>query len=221
MTAKTKLFLSIFHKAERKYSRSSKRLAAEGWENDWQTLIATIYSAQSRDETTIPVMEKAFNVFPTLESYANSPFSRLMSLTKKINYYKTKSKHSKKTAQELISKFNSQVPGTIESLVTLPGVGRKTANLIITKVHNKEGICVDTHVQRISNVLGIVKTKTPHQTELELQKIAPKKYWGKINRIFVLWGKEVPGRSKQKLVNKLNNKTLSSYHDTNCKNIQK
>ena len=203
MTAKTKLFLSIFHKAERKYSRSSKRLAAEGWENDWQTLIATIYSAQSRDETTIPVMEKAFNVFPTLESYANSPFSRLMSLTKKINYYKTKSRNSKATAQLLLSKFNGKVPDTIEQLITLPGVGRKTANLILSEIHNKDGICVDTHVHRISNVLGLVKTKTPHETEIELEKIAPKKYWSKINRLFVLWGKDVRGRNKNKLLGKL------------------
>ena len=204
MTAKTKLFLSIFHKAERKYSRSSKRLAAEGWENDWQTLIATIYSAQSRDETTIPVMEKAFNVFPTLESYANSPFSRLMSLTKKINYYKTKSRNSKATAQLLLSKFNGKVPDTIESLVTLPGVGRKTANLVLIKIHNKYGICVDTHVHRISNTLRLVNTKTPHETELALQKIAPKRCWNKINRYFVLWGKEVPGRDKERLLSNLN-----------------
>ena len=203
MTAKTKLFLSIFHKAERKYSRSSKRLAAEGWENDWQTLIATIYSAQSRDETTIPVMEKAFNVFPTLESYANSPFSRLMSLTKKINYYKTKSRNSKATAQLLLSKFNGKVPDTIEQLITLPGVGRKTANLILSEIHNKDGICVDTHVHRLSNVLGLVKTKTPHETEIELEKIAPKKYWSKINRLFVLWGKEVRGRDKNQFLNHL------------------
>ena len=203
MTAKTKLFLSIFHKAERKYSRSSKRLAAEGWENDWQTLIATIYSAQSRDETTIPVMEKAFNVFPTLESYANSHFSRLMFLTKKINYYKTKSRNSKATAQLLLSKFNRKVPDTIEQLITLPGVGRKTANLILSEIHNKDGICVDTHVHRLSNVLGLVKTKTPHETEIELEKIAPKKYWSKINRLFVLWGKEVRGRDKNQFLNHL------------------
>ena len=108
----------------------------------------------------------------------------------------------------LIKNFNSKVPDTIEELVTLPGVGRKTANLIITEVHNKDGICVDTHVHRISNVLGIVKTKTPDTTELVLQKVAPTKYWSEINRIFVLWGKEVPGKDKNKLLAKLKQKNL-------------
>ena len=203
MTAKTKLFLSIFHKAERKYSRSSKRLAAEGWENDWQTLIATIYSAQSRDETTIPVMENTFKRLSTLEKYSKAPISQIEQLTRKINYYKTKSKNSRETAKLLIKNFNRKVPDTIEQLITLPGVGRKTANLILSEIHNKDGICVDTHVHRLSNVLGLVKTKTPHETEIELEKIAPKKYWSKINRLFVLWGKEVRGRDKNQFLNHL------------------
>ena len=200
---KTKLFLKIFSKTKNKYGKSTKRLAADEWKHDWQTLIATIYSAQSRDETTIPVMENAFKQLSTLKSWSKAPISKIESLTKKINFYKTKSKNSKATAQMLIKNFNSKVPDTIESLIILPGVGRKTANLIITEVHSEDGICVDTHVHRISNVLGLVKTKTPHQTELALQKIAPKRYWNEINRIFVLWGKEVPGRDKKKLMEKL------------------
>ena len=85
----------------------------------------------------------------------------------------------------------------------MPGVGRKTANLIIVEIHNKDGLCVDTHVHRLSNVLNLVKTKTPHETEFALKEIAPKKYWSKINRIFVLWGKDAPGRDKSKLLKKL------------------
>ena len=197
---KTTLFLSIFKQAKKKYGKSTKRLAGESWSQDWQTLLATIYSAQSRDELTIPVMESAFSKLPTLESWAKAPLSKIESLTKKINYYKTKSKNSKATAQLLIKNFQAEVPDTIESLVSLPGVGRKTANLILTEIHNKSGICVDTHVHRLSNVLGLVKTKTPYETELALQKIAPKSYWSEINRIFVLWGKEVPGRDKKRLI---------------------
>ena len=200
---KEKDFLRIFKLAEKKYGKSEKRLSAEGWKHDWQTLIATIYSAQSRDELTIPVMKNLFRELSTLEKFSKASLSKIKKLTKKMNYYKTKSKNSKATAQMLIKNFNSKVPDNIENLVTLPGVGRKTANLIITEVHEKDGITVDTHVHRISNILGLVKTKTPTETEFALEKIAPKKYWSRINRIFVLWGKDVSGRSKQKLLNKL------------------
>lgn len=197
---KKEYFLQIFKKAEKKYGKYEKRLAGEGWKHEWQTLIATIYSAQSRDETTIPVMEDLFKELPTLEKFAFMPLRKIMSLTKRINYYKTKSRNAKAAAQQLLKKFNGKIPDTIEELTELPGVGRKTANLIITECHGKDGITVDTHVHRISNVLGIVKTKNPHQTEIELQKIVPKKHWSRINRLFVLWGKEVSGRDKNRLL---------------------
>ena len=80
---------------------------------------------------------------------------------------------------------------------------KKIINLIISEVHNKPSITIDTHCHRLLNVLGIVKTKTPHQTELEMMKIAPKPYWSRINRIFVLWGKDVPGRDKKRLLEKI------------------
>lgn len=201
---RTEFFMNIFKAAQKKYGKNKKRLASEGWRYAWQTLIVTICSAQSRDEVTIPIMTETFKKFPTLKKFANAPLSQIKKLTKKINYYKTKSKNSKATAQMLLKNFNGKVPNTIEQLITLPGVGRKTANLIMTEIHEKDGICVDTHVHRISNVLGLVKTKTPHETELALMKIAPKKYWNKINRIFVLWGKEVRGRNREKFLKKLN-----------------
>lgn len=206
MHQKTKQFLKIFKAAEKHYSKSEKRLAGEGWDHDWQTLITTIYSAQSRDETTIPVMESAFKALPTLKSWAQAPLKKIENLTKKINFYKTKSKNAKACAKKLIEDFNGEVPENMEELISLPGVGRKTANLILSEIHNKDGICVDTHVHRISNVFNLVKTRTPHQTELALMKIAPKKYWSRINRIFVLWGKEVRGRDKEKFLEKLKEK---------------
>ena len=201
---KGSLFLSIFRKAEAKYGKVEKRLAAEGWKYDWQMLIATIYSAQSRDETTIPVMESLFQEFPTLEKLAAAPVEKIELLTRRINYYKTKSKNVKATAQTLL-KHNGNVPQTIEELTDFPGVGRKTANLVLSEIHAKDAICVDTHVHRLSNVLGFVKTKTPHETELALQKIAPRNYWSRINRIFVLWGKDVRGRDKKQLLQAIEN----------------
>lgn len=206
MKPKTKLFLRIFRLAEKKYSDSQKRLAGESWSAEWQTLIATIYSAQSRDELTIPVMENAFKELPTLHDWSKASIEKIEQLTKRINYYKTKSKNAKAAAKMLIEKFNSKVPESIEQLIELPGVGRKTANLVLSEIYKQDSITVDTHVHRISNVLGLVKTRTPHETELALQKIAPKKYWSRINRLFVLWGKEVRGRDKKKLIGKLQEK---------------
>lgn len=199
-------FLKIFKFANKKYGKSKKRLAGEGWEHDWQTLICTIYSAQARDELTIPVMEGAFGKLNTLAKWANAPLSTIENLTRKSNYYRTKSRNSKACAQMLLSEFNGVVPDTIEELITLPGVGRKTANLIVTEVFDKPGICVDTHVHRISNVFGFVTTKDANQTEIELKKVAPKRYWSRINRLFVLWGKEVSGWDKEKLLAKLHEK---------------
>ncbi len=200
---KKSLFLKIFKQAQAKYDNVEKRLAAEEWKEDWQTLIATIYSAQSRDETTIPVMESLFEEFPTLEKLAKAPVMKIEALTKKINYYKTKSKNAKATAQMLLEKHNGKVPETIGELIELPGVGRKTANLALSEIYAKDAICVDTHVHRLSNVLGLVKTKTPAQTEQALMNIVPRRYWSKINRIFVLWGKDVRGRERKKLLKNL------------------
>lgn len=201
---KTKYFLGIFKKAERKYGQSEKRLAGEGWKYDWQTLIATIMSAQSRDETTIPIAEKLFLRYNSLDRLARARFEDVLAIFRSLNYNKTKAKNVIAAAQYMIDNYQGKTPDTIEQLIEIPGVGRKTANLIITEIHEKDGICVDTHVHRISNVLGLVKTKTPGQTEMALREIAPRKYWSRINRIFVLWGKDVPGRDKKMLLDSLN-----------------
>src|SRR3989344_1927977 len=176
-------FLAIFKLARKKYDKLDKRLAAENWERDWQTLIATLMSAQSRDETTIPIAEKIF---------------------KNLNYNRTKAKHVIEAAKFILKHYDGKIPEDIEKLIRIPGVGRKTANVVRSEVHNSAAIGVDTHVHRISNVLGLVKTKTPHQTEIELVKIIPSKYRSKVNRIFVLWGKHVTGRDKQKFLKDIN-----------------
>ena len=200
---KQQYFLKIFKKAEKKYGKTEKRLAAEGWKEDWQTLIATIMSAQSRDETTIPIAEKLFEQYKTLEKLAFARYEDVLLILRSINYNRTKAKNVIAAARFLVEKHKGKIPDTIEQLIEIPGVGRKTANLILAEIHAKDAICVDTHVHRLSNVLGLVKTKTPAQTELALMKIALRRYWSKINRIFVLWGKEVRGRDRKKLMERL------------------
>ena len=199
-----KLFLRIFFAAEKKYGESTKRLAGEGWEKDWQLLFATMMSAQTKDETTIPAAESLFKKYNSLKKISLASEEEILLIIKKVNYNRTKAKNIKATAGVLINDFRGVVPKSIDELVKLPGVGRKTANLVLGELHDMETICVDTHVHRISNVLGIVKTKTPAQTEQELMKVAPKKYWNRINRLFVLWGKETPGKEEKKLLQKIN-----------------
>lgn len=197
-------FLRIFKKAEKRYGKSTKRLAGEDWGEAWKTLITTIMSAQSRDETTIPIAEELFKKYNSLRSLADARYDNVLRIFKSLNYNKTKARNVIECAKMLMGQFGGRVPDSIEELVKLPGVGRKTANLILTEVHKKDGITVDTHVHRISNVLGFVKTRNPHETELALMKIAPRRYWSRINRIFVLWGKEVPpGRDRKRLLRKL------------------
>jgi len=203
---KKKEFIKIFKKAEKKYGKNTKRLAGEGWQHDWQVLITTIMSAQSRDETTIKIGEELFKKYHSLESLAKASYDDVLNIFKGLNYNKTKAKNVIASAKMLIEEFKGKLPDTIELLITLPGVGRKTANLVITEVHEKDGITVDTHVHRISNVLGFVKTKNPTQTEFALKKLVPKKYWSRINRLFVLWGKDVPGRDKKRFLKKLDEK---------------
>jgi endonuclease III len=193
-------FLEIFEKAKKKFAKSTYRLAGDGWSHGWQTLITTIMSAQSRDETTIPIAEALFSKYPTLERLSGAKYSEVLSVLKSMNYNRTKSRHVIEAAQYILNEYHGKIPDSIDDLTKIPGVGRKTANLVISEVHNKEGICVDTHVHRIANVIGLVTTKTPQKTEEELKKIAPKKCWSRINRYFVLWGKQAPGRDKDRLL---------------------
>ncbi len=200
---KREYFLQIFKKAEKRYGHSQKRLAAEGWKEHWQTLIVTIMSAQSRDETTIPIAERLFLKYPTLEALARARYEDGFAVLRTINYNKTKTKNIIAAAQHLVQHHRGKVPNEMNELLCIPGVGRKTANLVLSECYSKDTICIDTHCHRILNVLGIVKTKTPNETELAMMRITPRKYWSRINRILVLWGKDCPGRDKKRLLKKI------------------
>lgn len=200
---KKRHFLKIFRKAERKYGGSVRRLAAEGWGGGWKVLVVTIMSAQSRDETTIPIAQELFKKYGSLRKLSEAKVNDVLRVFKSLNYNRTKAKNVIAAAKFIAKEFRGKVPSDIEELVRIPGVGRKTANLVLSEVHGKDSITVDTHVHRLSNVLGFVNTKTPEQTEKELEKIVPKRLWSRVNRILVLWGKEVPGRSRERLLKSL------------------
>jgi len=162
-----------------------------GHDDPWQTLIATILSARSRDETTEVVARELFRVFPDCASLASANVRRVEKLVKKTGFYKTKARRIIGVSRVLMKEYAGQVPNEMEALLKLPGVGRKTASCVLVYAFAKPAIPVDTHVHRISNRLGWVKTKTPEQTEEALRKMISEKDWLLVNDLFVFHGKNV------------------------------
>jgi endonuclease-3 len=155
----------------------------------FKTLVACIMSLRTKDETTDVAAERLFSTASTPESVAAIGEKRLAKLIYPVGFYNQKAKQIIKLCTRLVNDYNSNVPDSLEELLTFDGVGRKTANLVITEAFGKPGICVDTHVHRICNRWGYVSTKTPDQTELALREKLPKKYWLEINRLLVAYGK--------------------------------
>ncbi|MCP4450836.1 MAG: endonuclease III [Planctomycetes bacterium] len=157
----------------------------------FQVLIGTILSARTKDETTAQACTRLFKRAPTLEKMAKLSASQIEELIYPVGFSKTKAKHIKATTALLLNDHNGQVPDTMDDLLTLPGVGRKTANLVLGEAFKKQAICVDTHVHRISNLLGLLRTKTPHETERALATVLPKTHWILYNTYLVAHGQTV------------------------------
>jgi len=154
-------------------------------------LISTVLSARNRDEMTVKAVTKLFAKYKTPKQIAEAPLRKLEPLIKQSGFYKTKAKRIKELSRILLDKHKGKVPDDFEKLIELPGVGRKTAGCVMVYAFNKPAIPVDTHVHRISNRLGWVKTKTREQTEQELMKIVPKEHWLDVNEVLVIHGKTV------------------------------
>ena len=179
------------------------RLAAESWKSPFQTLISTIMSARTRDEVTIVVADKLFAKFPTAEKLAKANIKKIQILIKPINFYKNKSKNIIACSKMLVKDYKGIIPNTIDELIKLPGVGRKTANVFISE-YGKPGIAVDTHVSHISRFLGWSKNKNPHKVEEDLKKFFPKAYWNKVNPTLVRFGKTHTSRiQKNKMLDSI------------------
>ncbi len=164
---------------------------AEEKADPFMILISTIISARTKDEVTGPATERLFALADSPEKMSRLSEERIEKAIFPAGFYHTKAKAIRKASKDLVERFGSRIPDTIEELLTLPGVGRKTANLVMTLAHHKAGICVDTHVHRITNRWGYVKTKTPHETEQALRAKLPNKYWITINTILVLHGQNI------------------------------
>ncbi len=156
--------------------------------SSFKVLVATLLSARTRDETTTQVVRKLFSEVQSPAGLRSRSVEELEQLIYPVGFYHTKARHLKALGEVLLRDFNDKVPDTIEALCRLPGVGRKTANLVVTVAFDKHAICVDVHVHRISNRLGLLKTSTPLETETALRRILPKRYWKQWNRQLVSFG---------------------------------
>ncbi len=154
-------------------------------------LIGTILSARTKDENTTKVIKMLFSKYKNSKQLANAKIKDVEKIIKSIGFYHVKAKRIIEVAKIIDSKYKGKVPDNLEELVELPGVGRKTANCVLVYAYEKPAIPVDIHVHRISNRLGLVKTKNPEETEQELMKKIQKKYWLDINDTFVMYGQNI------------------------------
>ncbi len=154
-------------------------------------LISCLLSLRSRDITTYPVCKNLFARARTPQEMLALSHKELEKIIHPVNYYRKKALLLKEVSNDLLERFNGQVPKTEKELLSIKGVGPKTAALVLGQAFNIPAICVDTHVHRISNRLGLISTKTAEQTEIELKKIVPQKYWIRLNHLLVMWGQNI------------------------------
>jgi len=154
----------------------------------FKVLISTVLSQRTKDANTEKASSALFSRFKTPRELANADIGRIEKLIKASGFYKVKARRIKQISRIIIENFNGRVPRKMDELLSLPGVGRKTANCVLVFAYRQPAIPVDTHVHRISNRLGVVRTKTPEKTETELMKRIPKRYWIDLNELLVTHG---------------------------------
>ncbi len=165
------------------------KIAKEG--DPYRVLLSTILSLRTKDATTMEASLRLFKQADTIEELDKLEEDDIAGLIYPVGFYRTKAKNIKKAARIIIEKYRSKIPCSMDELLKLPNVGRKTANLVLAKGCNKPAICVDVHVHRISNRFGLINTKDPFETEMELRRILPKKYWIEYNDLLVPYGQNI------------------------------
>ena len=154
----------------------------------FKVLVSTILSARTKDETTAAASARLYRTVNTADDLRRLKPTEIDRLIYPVGFHRTKARHLALLPGRLEELFGGRIPDTVEELVQLPGVGRKTANLVVALGFNKPAICVDVHVHRICNRLGYVRTRTPLETEMRLRRILPEKYWTTINSLLVSFG---------------------------------
>lgn len=169
-----------------------EKISEDTREDPFQVLIATLLSAQTKDAVTHAASTRLFKVARTPATLAKLSEVRIRTLIYPVSFYRNKAHHIVLTCRKILDEYGGVVPDTMGGLLTLPGVGRKTANLVLILSHaSRDNICVDTHVHRIANRLGWVRTRTPDQTELALYEVVPRRLWPVVNLRLVTWGQNV------------------------------
>lgn len=178
-------------RSSRQWNPTAVGAVAQDSRDPFQILISCLISLRTKDEVTGQASARLFRLARTPRTILRLPVARIARTIYPAGFYRTKAKTIRALCRTLLDKHGGKVPGDLESLLSLKGVGRKTANLVVTMGFGKPGICVDTHVHRISNRLGIVRTKTPEQTEFALRKVLPGRHWIPYNDLLVTFGQNV------------------------------
>ncbi len=181
----------ILARAYRSGQAPVTRLEAERTPDPFRILVATILSARTRDETTVKVVRRLFRTVRTADDLARLSLREIRTLIYPVGFYATKARHLQALPAALQALFGGAVPKTIPELCQLPGVGRKTANLVLTAAFDKPAICVDVHVHRLCNRWGLIETRNPLETEMTLRRLLPRRYWKRWNSYLVAYGQTV------------------------------
>ena len=169
----------------------SRIAESESVQKPFLVLISCLLSLRTKDETTAAASERLFNLAGSPREILSLSVRQIEKAIYPAGFYRTKAKRIKEICRVLIDKFSSRVPEGLEDLLTLKGVGRKTANLVLTEGFGKLGVCVDTHVHRITNRLGFCRSGSPEETEACLRNKLPKRYWIEYNKLLVTWGQNI------------------------------
>lgn len=188
---KKEAVIEVLNALKKSTYRKSMLGAKQFSETKFQILISTILSARAKDTTTIPVSRELFKKYPDAKTLANVRQKGVERIICRIGFYRNKAKNIINTAKIINKEFWGRVPASKQELLSLPGVGPKVANCVLVYAFNKPCIPVDTHVHKVANRLGWVRTKATEQTEKALERIVPKKYWPRVNELFVLHGQDV------------------------------
>ncbi len=178
-------------RAVRREQDPSVTQIAKKTRSPFRVLVSTVISARTKDEVTSGASARLFALADTPERMAALRVDRIEKAIYPAGFYKVKARAIRDLSKKLLDEFGGKVPRVIEDLVTLPGVGRKTANLVVTLGFGRPAICVDTHVHKVTNRLGVLRTKNPEETEYALREVLPVKHWIEINDLLVMYGKAV------------------------------
>ncbi|NTV28797.1 MAG: endonuclease III [Candidatus Omnitrophica bacterium] len=169
----------------------SVTLVGKKWKSPYLVLASCLLSLRTKDETTLPAAERLFRLASTPARMVELTVAEIEKAIYPVGFYRTKARRLRDISAEILARFSGQVPDTMEGLLGLKGVGRKTANLVLVEGFGQYGVCVDTHVHRISNRLGYVATRTPEETEQALRDRLPRRHWKEYNALLVVWGQNV------------------------------